>query len=47
MQTPSLLALQYNILRNKGTEPPGSGTYNKHFEEGVYKCAGCGTPLYT
>ena len=38
--------LQYHILREKGTEPPGSGQYNKHYEKGIYKCAGCGTPLY-
>ena len=25
----------------------GSGQYNKHKEDGVYNCAGCGTPLYT
>ena len=25
---------------------PGTGKYDKFFEEGVYKCAGCGTPLY-
>lgn len=37
---------QFRILRKKGTELPGSGEYDKHFEEGVYKCAGCGTPLY-
>jgi len=24
----------------------GTGEYNKFFEEGVYNCAGCGTPLY-
>ena len=41
------LGAQYQILRQKGTEPAGSGTYNKHKEEGTYKCAGCGTPLYT
>jgi hypothetical protein len=38
--------LQFHILREKGTEPPGSGQYNKHYEKGVYKCAGCGSPLY-
>ncbi|MCJ1329066.1 hypothetical protein MMC10_005743 [Thelotrema lepadinum] len=38
---------QFRILREKGTEPPGSGTYDKHYpSEGVYACAGCGTPLY-
>ena len=38
---------KYNILREKGTERAGSGQYNKHYEAGVYKCAGCGEPLYT
>jgi len=39
---------QFRILRNKGTEAPGSGTYDKHYpDEGVYECAGCNTPLYT
>ncbi|KAF8019693.1 hypothetical protein BT93_G0399 [Corymbia citriodora subsp. variegata] len=37
---------QFRILRQKGTEYPGTGEYDKLFEEGVYKCAGCGTPLY-
>ncbi|CAE6462964.1 unnamed protein product [Rhizoctonia solani] len=38
---------QFRILRQKGTEPAGTGKYDKHYEEGVYHCAGCGTPLYT
>ena len=25
---------------------PGTGEYNKLYGEGVYECAGCGTPLY-
>jgi peptide-methionine (R)-S-oxide reductase len=25
---------------------PGTGEYDKFFDEGVYQCAGCGTPLY-
>ncbi|XP_039173044.1 peptide methionine sulfoxide reductase B5 [Eucalyptus grandis] len=37
---------QCHILRQKGTEYPGTGEYDKYFEEGVYNCAGCGTPLY-
>ncbi|KAL6517565.1 Peptide methionine sulfoxide reductase B2, chloroplastic [Orobanche minor] len=37
---------QFRILRQKGTEYPGTGEYNKLSEEGVYKCAGCATPLY-
>lgn len=38
--------IQFRILREKGTEPAGTGKYNKHDEEGVYTCAGCDTPLY-
>ncbi|XP_019424480.1 PREDICTED: peptide methionine sulfoxide reductase B5-like [Lupinus angustifolius] len=37
---------QFRILRQKGTEYPGTGEYDKFFGEGVYTCAGCGTPLY-
>src|SRR5690349_2372583 len=38
---------QFRILREKGTEPPGSGKFDKHYPaEGVYTCAGCATPLY-
>ncbi|KAL0457351.1 UNVERIFIED_CONTAM: Peptide methionine sulfoxide reductase B5 [Sesamum latifolium] len=37
---------QFHILREKGTEPKGTGHYDKFYEEGVYNCAGCGTPLY-
>ncbi|KAK4491176.1 hypothetical protein RD792_001907 [Penstemon davidsonii] len=37
---------QFHILRQKGTEYPGTGEYNKFDKEGIYECAGCGTPLY-
>ncbi|KAE8668356.1 Peptide methionine sulfoxide reductase B5 [Hibiscus syriacus] len=37
---------QFRILRQKGTEYPGTGEYDKFIEEGVYNCAGCGSPLY-
>ncbi|KAG7541964.1 Peptide methionine sulfoxide reductase MrsB [Arabidopsis thaliana x Arabidopsis arenosa] len=37
---------QFRILRQKGTEYPGTGEYNKLFDDGIYCCAGCGTPLY-
>ncbi|KAJ3007719.1 Peptide methionine sulfoxide reductase B2, chloroplastic [Thoreauomyces humboldtii] len=37
---------QFRVLREKGTEAPGTGKYNKHAEEGVYTCAGCNAPLY-
>lgn len=26
--------------------PRGTGHYDKFYEEGIYNCAGCGTPLY-
>ena len=38
---------QYYILREKGTERPGTGEYNHHSEAGTYACAGCGTELFT
>ena len=37
---------QYYVLREKGTERPGTGEYWKHFEKGVYVCAACGNPLF-
>eukprot|EP00793_Prasinoderma_coloniale_P001329 PRCOL_00005104-RA len=39
---------QFRVLRQKGTEFPGTGEYNKHYpEEGTYNCVGCNAPLYT
>jgi len=38
---------QFKVLRQNGTEPPGSGEYNKSKDKGVYKCAACDAPLYT
>jgi len=37
---------QFRILRQKGTEAPGTGEYDSFYDSGVYSCAGCGTPLY-
>lgn len=37
---------QYEILREKGTEPPFIGKYVYEEKEGVYKCAACGNPLF-
>ncbi len=34
------------VIIQKGTEPPFSGKYNKHFEEGVYTCKQCGEKLF-
>ena len=39
---------QYAVLRDKGTERPGTGEYNKFYPEaGHFACAACGTPLYS
>ncbi|XP_010432240.1 PREDICTED: peptide methionine sulfoxide reductase B4-like [Camelina sativa] len=37
---------QFRILRERGTETPGTGEYDKFFEEGIFSCVGCKTPLY-
>jgi len=38
---------QFRILREKGTEAPFTGKYDKHQPDaGVYTCAGCDAPLY-
>lgn len=38
---------QYRIMRGKGTEPPFTGEYLNEKTQGVYRCAACGTPLFT
>jgi len=42
-----LTPVQFNILREKGTERPYTGVYDKFYEEGTYSCAACGTELFT
>ncbi|MFX1339994.1 MAG: peptide-methionine (R)-S-oxide reductase MsrB [Promethearchaeota archaeon] len=37
---------QYHVLRQKGTEPPFSGKYWNHHAKGIFKCVGCGAPLF-
>jgi len=37
---------QFKVLREKGTEAPGTGKYDKHKADGIYTCAACDTPLY-
>lgn len=38
---------QYKMLREKGTEAPFTGKYVQEKGKGVYKCVGCGNPLFS
>jgi len=37
---------QYYVLRDHGTERPGSSPLDKNYAAGMYHCAGCDLPLY-
>jgi peptide-methionine (R)-S-oxide reductase len=39
--------MQYNVLREEGTERAGSSALNNENRAGVYACAGCDLPLFT
>lgn len=41
-----LTPAQFNILRQKGTEPPYRNAYCRSYEPGVYACVGCGSLLF-
>lgn len=39
---------EYHILRQKGTEYPGTGEYDGFYpKEGYFACRGCGQPIYS
>jgi peptide-methionine (R)-S-oxide reductase len=37
---------RYAVCRQKGTEPAWSGEYHDCKDEGIYRCACCGEPLF-
>jgi peptide-methionine (R)-S-oxide reductase len=42
-----LSAEQFNILREEGTERPGSSPLNQEKRPGIFACIGCDLPLFT
>ena len=44
---PNLTPEQNYVLRQEGTESPGSSPLNNEKREGSYHCVGCGTKLLT
>ncbi len=41
-----LTPMQYRVLREHATEGPFTGEYDRCKDPGVYRCAGCGAPLF-
>ena len=42
-----LTPFEFQVLREGGTERPGTGEYEQHFEPGTYACKACGAELFT
>ncbi|QWE11427.1 peptide-methionine (R)-S-oxide reductase MsrB [Polynucleobacter sp. es-EL-1] len=42
----TLTDTQYRVTRKAATEPPFTGKYWDHWDDGRYRCICCGTPLF-
>lgn len=42
-----LTPAQYHVLREHGTERPGTSPLNQERRKGLYSCAGCDLPLFS
>jgi len=42
-----LTPAQFEILRDRGTERPGSSPLNQEHRPGTFRCAGCDLPLFS
>ncbi|HSJ68791.1 MAG TPA: peptide-methionine (R)-S-oxide reductase MsrB [Anditalea sp.] len=42
-----LTPMQFQVLRQKATEPAWSGKFNNHHEKGTYVCAACNEPVFS
>lgn len=38
---------RFRVMRRKGTEQPWSSPLNRQYGAGLYRCAGCGAPLFS
>jgi peptide methionine sulfoxide reductase msrA/msrB len=47
MKLNELNDFEKQVIIHKGTERPFTGIYNNHFEEGVYSCKQCDSPLFS
>jgi peptide-methionine (R)-S-oxide reductase len=41
-----LTAIQYEVMREQGTEAPFANEYVNNHKKGIYKCAACGLDLF-